>query len=792
MSSSTTRVIIHVYDESRGTQRDFECALPTLLREMAYFVGHLGGAQAQKAAAAAGTMEISVHCDLEVFSWLLEYAQAPQEAQRRRPVLSNCIPILISSEFLQMRALVRECVSFIADNFDDAAGLPVDLCALSDAVLKDLSAKVSVDALEATRAASIAIAAAAQSRDRDRASGSADAESDAAKVPRPSGPRVAIVNKLYRLKLEAMLQQPDRSGDGGQGAAGSRRPKRDRRRIPRLSCCSCCGKVYATAGQDRLLCTRAKLSIDFHGNVLAAHTPSAHWTAGRYLNTLRMQRRSWRDLYWHVWGLARVLDCVECGRAFPVAEFAQCAYHPLAPSFVGASNAGVFPCCRRRTLRFDAASPARGSAGCCMREHKVSQEALERRARAARLALEEARLSAAVEGTRRRISGLSTDAASCSGDSADEGEPDRPGTGVLGLRNARLVLGDATARGEPSRSPEVEAAEQALSEAEEVLETRLVVSRHYTAVVVPANAVGLGALPDGGDAEAMPGVQWDGLAVEREDDISDEDDVALLVDFGMDDALDVPRGRPMSALAAGVSQSRRAACAGDVAAAVKAAAPPGVALSQPPSRGKARPASARRAASAKARARHSAKGDVPTRARKPRVAPPAGAAPMSVQDLFGERRLAFGDGEAEEPALSRSRRQMLIRAMDSERLQAMEKRLLAAREGESRPPAPVPVASTSAHPARGMRPASANPRSRVWNGGPGQGAGRASLKNPYASVRPSSARPFSARGAATRPSTARPTTARPVAARTGATRQHARPLSARRQRPQSAKPASRG
>ena len=182
----------------------------------------------------------------------------------------------------------------------------------------------------------------------------------------------------------------------------------------------------------------------------------------------------------------------------------------------------------------------------------------------------------------------------------------------------------------------------------------------------------------------------------------------------------------------------------------------------------------------------------PTNTIPSRVAPPAGAAPMSVQDLFGERRLAFGDGEAEEPALSRSRRQMLIRAMDSERLQAMEKRLLAAREGESRPPAPVPVASTTAHPARGMRPASANPRSRVWNGGPGQGAGRASLKNPYASVRPSSARPFSARGAATRPSTARPTTARPVAARTGATRQHARPLSARRQRPQSAKPASRG
>ena len=36
-------IIIHVFDEARGTRKDFSCDLPLLLREMRYFRSHLSG-----------------------------------------------------------------------------------------------------------------------------------------------------------------------------------------------------------------------------------------------------------------------------------------------------------------------------------------------------------------------------------------------------------------------------------------------------------------------------------------------------------------------------------------------------------------------------------------------------------------------------------------------------------------------------------------------------------------------------------------------------------------------------
>jgi len=50
--------------------------------------------------------EISVQCDVAVFSWLLQYAKAAAAGQQL-PALStaNCMPVLISSDFLQVLCL---------------------------------------------------------------------------------------------------------------------------------------------------------------------------------------------------------------------------------------------------------------------------------------------------------------------------------------------------------------------------------------------------------------------------------------------------------------------------------------------------------------------------------------------------------------------------------------------------------------------------------------------------------------------------------------------------------------
>jgi hypothetical protein len=53
--------------------------------------------------------EISVHCDLVVFGWLLQYVKA--SAGPAAPVLTeaNCVAVLISSHFLQVPCTYIRC-----------------------------------------------------------------------------------------------------------------------------------------------------------------------------------------------------------------------------------------------------------------------------------------------------------------------------------------------------------------------------------------------------------------------------------------------------------------------------------------------------------------------------------------------------------------------------------------------------------------------------------------------------------------------------------------------------------
>ena len=84
-------------------------------------------------------MEISVYCDVEVFAWLLQYTQTPDGPGR--PVLStaNAMAVLISSNFLQMTALVPHVVSYIAANFKKFVQHGADIVSLADPLLQAIA-----------------------------------------------------------------------------------------------------------------------------------------------------------------------------------------------------------------------------------------------------------------------------------------------------------------------------------------------------------------------------------------------------------------------------------------------------------------------------------------------------------------------------------------------------------------------------------------------------------------------------------------------------------------------------
>ena len=60
-------IVIHVRDENRGLDKDFKCSLNILLRHMKYFEKYL------KDTSSPEEIDISVHCDVNIFEWLMQY-----------------------------------------------------------------------------------------------------------------------------------------------------------------------------------------------------------------------------------------------------------------------------------------------------------------------------------------------------------------------------------------------------------------------------------------------------------------------------------------------------------------------------------------------------------------------------------------------------------------------------------------------------------------------------------------------------------------------------------------------
>ena len=58
--------------------------------------------------------------------------------------VNNVIPILISSDFLQMPALINECIEYVAKHLQEVVRLPLDMNCLNAQLLKKLATKITV------------------------------------------------------------------------------------------------------------------------------------------------------------------------------------------------------------------------------------------------------------------------------------------------------------------------------------------------------------------------------------------------------------------------------------------------------------------------------------------------------------------------------------------------------------------------------------------------------------------------------------------------------------------------
>lgn len=67
-------MVIHVCDEAKNLKQDFQCPRDLLVREMRYFAEYLS-VDAQR----WEEVDISVHCDVQIFDWLMNYVKRNSE-----------------------------------------------------------------------------------------------------------------------------------------------------------------------------------------------------------------------------------------------------------------------------------------------------------------------------------------------------------------------------------------------------------------------------------------------------------------------------------------------------------------------------------------------------------------------------------------------------------------------------------------------------------------------------------------------------------------------------------------
>ncbi|XP_052738882.1 uncharacterized protein LOC112050728 [Bicyclus anynana] len=306
-------VEIHVCDEVKGLKKDFRCAQKLLVSKMGYFADVTAGQRLED-------MDISVHCDIQIFEWLMRWVKRDSILVADWPLLDahNVVPILVSASFLQMEPLLHDCLMYCHAHMNDIVKTATNLACLSDGLLTRLAAMYTNAELEALR---------------DR--------------------KDKIQSRLY-CKMILSLAEPVPETLRGHYAT-----------LATLFKCSRCGKLLGRHVAPHVPCQPASMRIDRRGHVVSSHAKEPAWSLGEYVSWLYGELRSWRRVYWRLWADCHFLRCQLCDSFFPAYQMEWCSHHEQG-AHMFALAAGRHACCGQRAYRFETLPR---SSGCQFREH---------------------------------------------------------------------------------------------------------------------------------------------------------------------------------------------------------------------------------------------------------------------------------------------------------------------------------------------------------------------------------------------------------------------------------------
>ncbi|KAM3957862.1 LOW QUALITY PROTEIN: uncharacterized protein ACR2FA_008130 [Aphomia sociella] len=311
-------VEIHVCDEVKGLKKDFRCSQKLLVSKMGYFADVTAGQRLED-------MDISVHCDIQIFEWLMRWVKRDTILVAEWPLLDphNVVPILVSASFLQMEPLLHDCLIYCHAHMNDIVKTSTNLACLSDALMTRLAAMYTNVELEAIR---------------DR--------------------KDKVQSRLY-CKMIMSLAEPVPETLRGHYAS-----------LATLFKCAKCNKLLGRHIAEQVPCQPASMRIDRRGNVISTHNKDLSWSLNEYITWLYGELRSWRRVYWRLWADCHFLRCQLCDSYFPAYQMEWCSHHEQNAHMFAVEGrplpAGRYPCCGERAYRFETITR---NTGCQFREH---------------------------------------------------------------------------------------------------------------------------------------------------------------------------------------------------------------------------------------------------------------------------------------------------------------------------------------------------------------------------------------------------------------------------------------
>lgn len=285
-------VVIRVVDEHRRRSKKFNCQRDLLLAKMKYFQAYLNDFNKHD------DLDISVHCDVETFALLMEYMHQRDQDWQSRITLDNIASILVSSEFLQMEELVKECIIFISKSMQDFILSRMDFGCLSDSTITKIAESCTIDQLQSLK-----------------------------------DPKDKILSKLQQKKVEAMVRVVQ---------------TRERR----LVLCADCELLFLENDKNCIGCLKSKRQIGVHGELMGSHVAKAGWQVETFLQELEFDKSvSWIAAYWYILGSIESFRCSVCKQKCSLHQLQDCAYHP--GSIIEHGPASNYSCCGAPTFSAD-------------------------------------------------------------------------------------------------------------------------------------------------------------------------------------------------------------------------------------------------------------------------------------------------------------------------------------------------------------------------------------------------------------------------------------------------------